>query len=150
MFDIAANSTRRMTKMATPRETTTLQGRIGSIACYGESISPAASSLAPKEPRAPISILTPAKRAALIACLSGGILEKQRGVWTPSSGGPCDKRISGITVADLGRDGMLSLTMLGRHASAQLTTRGSWFARTLVTETVAQDTAQQKHHGSAL
>jgi hypothetical protein len=136
--------------MATPRETTTLQGKIGSIACYGESISPAASSLAPNEPRAPISILTPAKRAALIACLSGGTLEKQRGVWTPSSGGPCDKRISGITVADLGRDGMLSVTMLGRHASAHLTTRGSWFARTLVAETVAQDTAQQKHHGSAL
>jgi hypothetical protein len=136
-------------------------------------MSPAASSLAPNEPKAPISILTPAKRAALMACLSGGTLEKQRGVWTPSSGGPCDKRISGITVADLGRDGMpssggpcdkrisgitvadlgrdgmLSVTILGRHASAHLTTRGSWFARTLVAETVAQDTAQQKHHGSA-
>jgi hypothetical protein len=137
--------------MATPPETTTLQVKMGSIARHGESTSPPASSLAPNEPRAPISILTPAKRAALIACLNGGgTLEKQRGVWTPSSAGPCDKRISGITVADLGRDGMLSLNMLGRHASAQLTTRGSWFARTLVAETVAQDTAQQKHHGSAL
>jgi hypothetical protein len=97
--------------MATPRETTTLQGKIGSIACHGDSMSHAASSLAPNEPKAPISILTPAKRAALIACLNSGTLEKQRGVWAAPYPGPCDKRISGITVADLGRDGMLSLTM---------------------------------------
>jgi hypothetical protein len=62
--------------MATPRETTTLQGKIGSIACHGDSMSPAASSLAPNEPKAPISILTPAKRAALIACLNSGTLEE--------------------------------------------------------------------------
>ena len=87
--------------------------------------------LTPDEPRAPISILTPAKRAALIACLiGGGTLHKQRGVWTPASAGPGDKHIAGITVADLSRDGMLTITMLSKHASAQLTTRGSWFART--------------------
>jgi hypothetical protein len=75
--------------------------------------------------------LTPAKRAALIACLiSGGTLHKQRGVWTPASAGPGDRRVAGITVADLSRDGMLTVTVLSKHASAQLTTRGSWFART--------------------
>jgi len=108
--------------MATPQEMTTLQEKIGATA---------SRNTAPNEPRAPLSILTPAKCAALIACLNGGgTLHKQRGVWTPSSAGPCDKRISGITVADLRREGMLTLTMVGKHASAQLTTRGSWFART--------------------
>jgi hypothetical protein len=50
----------------------------------------------------------------------------------------CDKRISGVTVADLGRDGMLTLTMLGRNASARLTTRGSWFARTVAAKMAAE------------
>ena len=92
---------------------------------------PASHSLSPNEPKAPIAILTRAKRAALIACLNGGgTLYKRRGVWVPSPVGPSDQRISGITVADLGRDGMLTLSILGRHASAHLTPRGSWFART--------------------
>ena len=134
MFEVAGfrDSLRRRTKMATLQETMTLQEKIGAIASLNERISPPVlHPLAPHEPRAPISILTPAKRTALIACLNGGgTLHKRRGVWTPSSAGPCDKRIAGITVADLSRDGMLSLTILGRHASAQLTTRGSWFART--------------------
>jgi hypothetical protein len=39
-----------------------------------------------------------------------------------------------MTVADLGRDGMLTLTVLGKSASAQLTTRGNWFARTAAAE----------------
>ena len=150
MFDIAANSTRRMTKWPHLEKRLRFKERSDPLPATVSRSLLQHHRLHPMNLEPPISILTPAKRAALIACLSGGILEKQRGVWTPSSGGPCDKRISGITVADLGRDGMLSLTMLGRHASAQLTTRGSWFARTLVTETVAQDTAQQKHHGSAL
>jgi hypothetical protein len=35
--------------------------------------------------RAPIDILSPAKRAALIACLNGdGVLHKRYGVWSPS------------------------------------------------------------------
>jgi len=37
----------------------------------------------------------------------------------------------GITIADLSRDGMLTLTVIGKSASARLTARGSWFARTL-------------------
>ena len=88
--------------------------------------------LAPDERRAPTAILSPAKRAALAACLNGGILHKRCGVWTAPSA--CDKPISGVTVADLGRDGMLTLSMLHGSASARLTTRGNWFARTAETE----------------
>ena len=90
--------------------------------------------LAPHEPRAPTAILSPAKRAALTACLNGGILHKRSGVWTAPSAGTSDKPIFGVTVADLGRDGMLTLSMLHGSASARLTTRGIWFARTVVTE----------------
>jgi hypothetical protein len=119
--------------MATPQQMATLQDKIGETPSFTKLLSPSASYLL-DEPRAPISILTPAKRAALIACLTGGgTLHKRRGVWTASLADPCDKRISGVTVADLSRDGMLTLTILGRHASAHLTTRGSWFARTAAT-----------------
>ena len=118
--------------MATPQETTMLPEKSGATASGGKPISPPESyTLAPNEPRAPISILTPAKRIALVACLNGGgTLHRRQGIWMPLSAGPCDKGIAGITVADLSRDGMLSLTTLGRRASAQLTARGSWFART--------------------
>jgi hypothetical protein len=90
--------------------------------------------LAPHEPRAPTAILSSAKRAALTACLNGGILHKQSGVWTAPSAGISDKPIFGVTGADLGRDGMLTLSMLDGRASARLTARGIWFARTVVTE----------------
>jgi hypothetical protein len=68
--------------------------------------------LAPDEPRAPTAILSPAKRVALMACLNGGILHKQCGVWIAPSASTCDKPISGVTVADLGRDGLLTLSLL--------------------------------------
>jgi hypothetical protein len=90
--------------------------------------------LAPDESRAPIGILSRAKRAALTACLNGGFLYRRCGVWNAPSASACDKPISGVTVADLGRDDMLTLTMLHGSASARLTTRGNWFARTLLTE----------------
>ena len=90
--------------------------------------------LAPDEPRAPTAILSPAKRAALLACLNGSTLHKRCGVWTVPSASTYDKPISGITVADLRRDGMLTLTVLGKSASVRLTTRGSWFARTAAAE----------------
>jgi hypothetical protein len=87
--------------------------------------------LALNEPRAPIAVLSPVKLAALIACLSGdGTLYKRYGIWSPSSVGTCEKRISGGTVADLSRDGMLTITVIAKSASARLTTRGAWFART--------------------
>jgi hypothetical protein len=88
--------------------------------------------LSTDEPRAPTAVLSPAKRAALIACLNGGIIHKRCGFWIAPSA--TAKPISGVTVADLGRDGMLTLTMLHGSASARLTTRGNWFARTAVTE----------------
>jgi len=95
--------------------------------------------LGPGEPRAPTAILSPAKRAALCACLEGGILVRQVGVWTSPSAGPVYRPISGVTVADLGRDGMLALNILRGSASAKLTGRGSWFARTILTETAGQE-----------
>lgn len=85
--------------------------------------------LGPDEPHAPTALLSTAKRAALIACLANGILCKQRGVWT--SPRDTDRRIASITVTDLARDGMLTVNMYGRRGVAQLTVRGSWFARTI-------------------
>lgn len=118
---------------------TMLQDQSGEPASRGEPNSaPPLPLLAPGERRAPTAILSPAKRAALTACLNGGILHKRRGVWTAPSAGPRDKPISGVTVADLGRDGLLMLSVLHGSASALLTTRGSWFARTVVTEIVEQ------------
>jgi hypothetical protein len=87
--------------------------------------------LAPNERPAPIEILSAAKRAALIACLKGGsTLHKRYRVWVSEAAGANDKPVAGITTADLSRDGMLTISVLGKSASAQLTTRGSWFART--------------------
>jgi hypothetical protein len=63
-----------------------------------------------------------------------GTLHKRYGVWASEAAGAGDKPVSGMTVADLSRDGMLMITLLGKCASAQLTTRGSWFARTAATE----------------
>ena len=57
-------------------------------------------------------------------------MHKRYGVWVSEAAGTGDKPVSGMTVADLSRDGMFTLTVLGKSASAQLTTRGSWFART--------------------
>jgi hypothetical protein len=86
------------------------------------------------ERRAPTAILSSAKRAALIACLTGGSLHKRCGAWTVSCANASDNPISGVTVADLGRDGMLTLTVLRGGGSARLTERGNWFARTVATE----------------
>jgi hypothetical protein len=85
------------------------------------------SLLGPNEPRAPIVNLSPAKREALIACLESGALYRHCGAWVPATSDHRRRRISGITVADLARDGILTIEA---HAKAQLTARGSWFART--------------------
>jgi hypothetical protein len=45
---------------------------------------------------------------------------------------PEGKHISGVTVADLARDGVFTVFKNLRHGSAQLTERGQWFARTLI------------------
>jgi len=91
----------------------------------------------PKEPRALVAILSPAKRNALIACFNASALNKKDGAW---HGLPDGKRTSGITVADLARDGMLTLTTDRRVASARLTERGNWFARTLLCDEDANRT----------
>ena len=115
---------------------TVLQDHAGELAFRGEPNSAAPLLfLAPDEPRAPTDRLSPTKRAALIACLNGGgSLHKRCGAWAVPSGSACDKPIFGITIADLGRDGMLTLCRLAGAASARLTARGNWFARTAVTE----------------
>jgi hypothetical protein len=108
---------------------------IGEVACLSEPRSTATLLLsASAEGRAPTAILSPAKRAALIACLNSGSLHKRCGVWTAPCASTGEKPISGATVADLGRDGMLTLTVLRGSASARLTARGDWFARTVATE----------------
>jgi len=110
------------------------------LAFRTESSAPAPLPLfAPGESRAPTACLSLAKRAALIACFNGGSLHKRDGAWTALSTTTFDKPVSGVTVADLARDGMLILSMLHGSASARLTTRGSWFARTAVTEMAERD-----------
>jgi hypothetical protein len=62
--------------------------------------------------------LSPAKQAALMNCLTNNGLHKVAGAWQGRSG----TRISGLTVADLARDGMLDVNKpLGL---AQLTEKG--------------------------
>ena len=81
------------------------------------------SLLARNEQRAPISLLSPAKRTALIQCFDNNGLYKQKGCWHGSSD---SKPISGSIVADLRRDGMLTVTTNQQRGSAQLTERGNW------------------------
>jgi hypothetical protein len=113
-----------------------LQAKTSEPAFRSDPVVPDTDALLrPNEPRAQIAVLSPAKRSALITCLNGGgTLHKRCGMWVSESKGT-ERPISGMTVADLGRDGMLTLTVVGKSASAQLTTRGSWFARTVATET---------------
>jgi hypothetical protein len=39
--------------------------------------------------------------------------------------------MSGITIADLRREGLLTINISGKHKSARLTHKGSWFSRSL-------------------
>ena len=78
---------------------------------------------------AAIADLSRAKRNALVACLNTGGLYRKAGAWYGSCGG---KPLSGVTIADLARDGLLTVTKADRFASAQLTERGRWFARTVL------------------
>jgi len=79
--------------------------------------------------RAPVAVLSPTKRTAVIECFNNNGLHKCRGYWW---GTPEGKQISGGTVADLARDGIFSVAVNLRHGSARLTERGQWFARTLI------------------
>jgi hypothetical protein len=114
---------------------TTLQDNAVEPASRSELISPApVLLLAADEPRAPIAILSPAKRNALVACFNAGGLHKKDGAWHGPPGG---KPVSGMTTADLARDGMLTVTTNHRIGSARLTERGNWFARTLLCDGTA-------------
>jgi hypothetical protein len=108
---------------------TILRDNAGEASGPSDVISTLPFPILPKESRALIAILSPAKRNALIACFNASALKKKDGAWL---GLPDGKRTSGVTVADLARDGMLTLTTDRRTASAQLTERGNWFARTLL------------------
>jgi len=81
------------------------------------------------KPQAQIAFLSLAKRTALIECFKNDGLDKRRGSWC---GAPEGKHISGVTVADLARDGMFCVITNRPHGSARLTERGQWFARTLM------------------
>jgi len=114
---------------------TALQDNAVEPASRSELISPShVLLLAPSEPRAPIAILSPAKRNALVACFNAGGLHKRDGAWHGLPGG---KPVSGMTTADLARDGMLTVTTNHRIGSARLTERGNWFARTLLCDGTA-------------
>jgi hypothetical protein len=95
-----------------------------------ELISPAPLLLLTANERpAPIANLSPAKRNALLACIKADGLYKKAGAWH----GPCGGRpLSGVTIADLARDGLLTVTIDNRLGSARFTERGKWFARTLL------------------
>ena len=104
-------------------------------ASRSEAISSSSVSvLALGERHAPIGDLSPSKRNALVACLKAGGLNKKEGAW---HGAPGVKAVSGITIADLARDGMLAVTKKHRKGSAELTARGNWFALTLCDGTTA-------------
>jgi hypothetical protein len=103
------------------------------MAPHSNHRSSVAPPLAANEPRAPIAVLTGAQRKALMVCLEAGTIHRCGGAWVPASGNGGEARISGITVADLARDGLLSIDAVGKTRTARLTMRGSWFARTVAT-----------------
>jgi hypothetical protein len=109
------------------------------ITAHGAARGPARSlPFPPAETRALVAILSTAKRNALLACLNGNGLYKKNGAW---HGAAHQKPVSGVTVADLARDGMLTLTTDHRLCSARLTERGNWFARTLLRDAAKDDQA---------
>jgi hypothetical protein len=76
--------------------------------------------------------LSAAKCVALTACINGdGTLYKRFGAWSPLPNGPIEEKISGVTVKDLVRDGILKLFVVGTYATARLTEYGEQIARSL-------------------
>jgi hypothetical protein len=107
---------------------TALQDNAVVGAVWGEMIA-SGPFLAPGERRAPTAFLSDCKRNALVACFNSGGLEKKDGAWRGTPGG---RPVSGITTADLARDGLMTVATKNRNGSARLTDRGNWFARTLL------------------
>ena len=107
-----------------------LKGNAAGPASLNELVSPTPLLLlGSNEPPAPIANLSPAQRNALIACINAGGLYKQAGAWHGPFGG---KPLAGVTIPNLARDGMLTVSTNHRLGSAKLTGRGNWFARTLL------------------
>jgi hypothetical protein len=77
----------------------------------------------------PASVLSSTEQAALAECGKAGALLKQNGVWRGSSVGLA---INGNTVANLAREGLLTVEKNGRLGSATLTDLGEKFARALL------------------
>ena len=77
----------------------------------------------------PASILSPTERTALGECEKTGGLYKQDGVWRGSSVGP---PINGKTIANLARDGLLTVEKNGAVGSARLTDKGEWLSQALL------------------
>jgi hypothetical protein len=93
------------------------------------------ASVAANKPPAPVVVLSLTKRTAVIECFNNNGLHKRNGYWC---GPPEGRHISGVTVADLARDGMFSVITNLRSRSARLTERGQWLARTLIEASGAQ------------
>ena len=99
---------------------------------FSQSAAPpvaGSSLLSPRELHSLLAMLSSTKRNALIACFNAGALHKNAGAWHGTLGG---KPVAGTTIADLSRDGMLTVTTNRRLGSAYLTERGSWFAQALI------------------
>src|SRR5215471_347159 len=98
---------------------TTLQDSAVGPASQNKLISPARLLLlAPSEPPAPIAILSPAKRNALVACFNAGGLHKKDGAWHGPPGG---KAVFGMSTAGLARDGMFMVNTNHCFGSARPT-----------------------------
>jgi len=82
------------------------------------ALATATSSLHGEERNRIYAHLSAAKKNALLTCLINDGLEKRVGTWGHTSG----SAISGSTVADLGRDGLLAIN--SKRNSARLTDRG--------------------------
>jgi len=113
---------------------TIIQDHAGEAGGRNDPTSTIPSPRLPREPLAPVAILSAAKRNALVACFNAGELTKNNGAW---HGLQDDKPTSGVTIADLARDGMLTLTTDSRVVSARLTERGHWFAWILLCDAIA-------------
>jgi hypothetical protein len=75
-----------------------------------------ANKVMANRPRAPVAVLSSTKQAAVIECFTNDGLHKDHGHWC---GGPEGKHISGVTVADLARDGMFSVVKNLQYSSAR-------------------------------
>ncbi len=98
--------------------------RVPGVQRDGKNEATITSTLAPpplvmaNKSRAPVVVRSPTKRTAVIECFNNNGLHKRNGYWC---GAPEGKYISGVTVADLARDGMFSVITNLRSRSARLT-----------------------------